>query len=166
MKTNTGALADHPMEKDVRYPATSPGFGAARSLSRLRLASRRSAALVALAIIAATSSTAVAVAGPEVFGPGKVACQDMGAGRFDCLLTSLRISENGNDVATFSLASLPPKERVIFRKWCSTAADDCTVQLQGTRQARGGSRLSAVTSIHWTRPMSPKNQDAARIAGD
>lgn len=101
-----------------------------------------------------------------MFGPGKVACQRLGAGRFDCLLTSLRISADGSNVATFSLSILPATERAIFRKWCSTAADDCTVRLQGARQAPGSSRLSAVTSVRWTRLMTPRNQAAARASGD
>lgn len=133
----------------------------------LRLASRSGIVFISLVGIMATTPTpAVAAAGPETFGPGKVACQPLGAGQFDCLLTSLRISVNGNNVATFSLAILPAADRAIFQKWCFTAADDCTVQLQGARQAPGGSRLSDVTSVRWTRFRSPKDQAAASALGN
>ncbi|HEY0205917.1 MAG TPA: hypothetical protein VGC15_17375 [Acetobacteraceae bacterium] len=112
----------------------------------------------------ATPNPALAAVGPETFGPGKVACQRLGAGQFDCLLTSLRISESGNNVTTFSLAALPSMERASFQRWCSTAADDCTVQLQGARQVPEASRLSAVTSVRWTRLKPPRDQAAARAA--
>ena len=108
----------------------------------------------------------LAEAASEAFGPGKVSCQQLGAGQFDCLLTSLRVNAPGNDVATFSLAILPAAERAAFQKWCSTAADDCTVQIQGARQTPGGSRLSAVTSVRWTRLEPPRDQAVARAFGN
>ena len=112
------------------------------------------------------SGLALAASGPETFGPSKVACQRLDAGQFDCLLTSLRISGSGNNVATFSLATLPAAERATFQKWCSTTADDCTVLIQGSRQVPEGSRLSAVTSVRWTRLKPPRNQAAARASGN
>lgn len=104
---------------------------------------------------------ALAATGPEMFGPGKVACQRLGADRFDCLLTSLRVSGSANGVATFSLASLPKKDRAILRRWCFAAADDCTVTIGGVRQYPQGSRLSSVTSVRWTRLKPPRDQAAA-----
>ena len=109
---------------------------------------------------------ALAAAGPETFGPGKVACQSLDAGQFDCLLTSLRVSGTVNGVATFSLAALPAADRATFQRWCLTAADGCTVRLRGTRQVPEGSRLSAVASVRWTRPMPPRNQAAAKAFGN
>ena len=67
---------------------------------------------------------------------------------------------------TFSVAALPAAEGTIFQRWCSQAADDCTVMVQGVRESPGGSRLSAITSIHWTRPQPPTDQAAARAAAD
>ena len=126
---------------------------------------RHAAALIALlGIVPSLSFPALAAGGPETFGPGKVDCQRLNAGQFDCLLTSLMISNDGRGVAAFSLDVLPPTERAIFEKWCSKAADDCTIELQGARQAPGGSRLSAVTSVHWTRLRPPNNQAAARAS--
>jgi len=107
-----------------------------------------------------------AEAGPELFGPGKVSCQRLTPSRINCLLTSLRISRNSNNVATFSLSALPVTERALFYKWCSTRLDDCTVQLQGTRLTPSGSRLSVVTSVVWTRRRPPMNQTAARAVDD
>ena len=126
----------------------------------------RSAApvIALLGTMTSQSVPALAADGPETFGPGKVNCQRLGRGQLDCLLTSLRISHDGNGVATFTLADLPATERAIFEKWCSTAADDCTVELQGARQTPGGSRLSAVTSVHWTRLRPPDDQAAARAS--
>jgi hypothetical protein len=109
-----------------------------------------------------TSNSALAAARLETFGPAKVACQPLGAGQFDCLLTSLMISENGNNVAAFSLGTLPAADRAILQRWCFTVADDCTVIIQGTRMAPGSTRLSSVTSVRWTRTESPTNQSAAR----
>lgn len=100
----------------------------------------------------------------ETFGPGKVDCQRLGGGKFDCLLTSLRITQHGDNVVTFSLATLPAAEQAMFQEWCSTAADDCTVKVQGARQAPGDNRLSTVTSIHWTRLYAPRTQAAAKAA--
>ncbi len=167
MSTDPGALARRLPESGVHN--TSPGAGADPPLSRLRLASSSRSGGVLIALFSSMTTMtipALAAPGPETFGPGKVACERLGADRFDCLLTSLRVSENGNDVATFSLASLPPTERAIFQKWCSTAADDCTVQIQGARPAPLGSRLPAVTSVRWIRLKSPRNQAAARASGD
>lgn len=145
------------------HTARSPGAGAARFLSHLRLASRSMVALIALfSGLAMTSKPALAAGRPETFGPAKVACQPLGAGQFDCLLTSLMISENGNNVATFSLATLPAADQAVFQRWCFTVADDCTVIIQGTRMAPGSTRLSSVTSVRWTRTESPRNQSAAR----
>ena len=112
------------------------------------------------------ATPALAASPLETFGPGKVDCQRLGAGQFDCLLTSLRITRNGNNVATFSLATLPAAEQAMFQKWCSTAADDCTVNIQGKRQTPEGSRLSTVTSVRWTRLEPPKNQAAARASAN
>lgn len=112
--------------------------------------------------IVAASNPGIAAAEPEAFGPAKVTCQRLGAGQSDCLLTSLRISSGGNNVATFSLSILPATDRTIFQKWCSTAGDDCTVEIWGMRQAPGSSRLSSVSSLRWTRLRSPKTQATAK----
>ena len=112
--------------------------------------------------IAVASYPADAAAGPEAFGPAEVSCQRLGAGQTDCLLTSLRISPGGNNVATFSLAILPATDRASFQKWCSTAGDDCTVEIRGVRQPPGSSRFSFVSSIRWTRLRPPKTQAAAK----
>ena len=111
-----------------------------------------------------TAYPGLAEAASETFGPGKVNCQPLGEGQFDCLLTSLRITRNGNDVATFSLATLPVAEKAMFQKWCSTVADDCTVNIQGVRETPEGSRLSTVTSVRWTRVEPPRSQAAARAS--
>ena len=116
------------------------------------------AAFVAITVVAPGLSAAV----PETFGPGKVNCQRLIAGQSDCLLTSLRVGQDSNSVATFSLAALPAAEQAMFQKWCATAADDCTVRIEGVRQVPGGSRLSSVTSLRWTRLRPPRNQAAAR----
>jgi hypothetical protein len=115
---------------------------------------------------AATSNPLRAAIRPDTFGPGKVSCQRLGVGEFDCLLTSLRISANGNNVATFGLAALPVRDRAGFQKWCSTAADDCTVEIDGVRQSVGSSRFSTVTAVRWTRLRPPRNQAAATTSAD
>lgn len=116
--------------------------------------------------LAAVSTPLFAAIQPETFGPGKVSCQSLDAGQFDCLLTSLRISANGNNVATFGLAALPARDRASFQKWCSTAADDCTVKIKGVRQSAGSSRFSTLTSVDWTRLRPPRNQVAAQTTAD
>lgn len=152
---------------DSRHTAPSSSTKAGPSLSSLRLVSGSRSAFAFILLFSSmtmTANPALAAAAPETFGPGKVDCQRLGGGQFDCLLTSLRITQNGNNVATFSLTTLPAAEQTLFQKWCSTAADDCTVEIQGARQAPGGSRLSAVTSIRWTRLYEPRTQAAARAA--
>ncbi len=142
-------------------PANDPPWSSLRRVSR----SRRAFAFIAVfGGMTVTADPGLAEAASETFGPGKVECQPLGAGQFDCLLTSLRITQDGNDVATFSLATLPAAEQAMFQKWCSTAADDCTVNIQGVRQTPEGSRLSAVTSIRWTRLEPPRDQAAAGVA--
>ena len=132
----------------VVSPEADPPWSGLRCVSRFR---RAFAFIVLFGGMTVTANPGLAEAAPETFGPGKVDCQRLGAGQFDCLLTSLRITQDGNNVATFSLATLPAAEQAMFQKWCSTAADDCTVDIQGTRQAPESSRLSAVTSVRWTR---------------
>ena len=128
--------------------------------------SRRNCITVLIALsgsLAMALTAALAASGPETFGPAKVACEPLGGGRFDCLLTSLRIREDGNNVATFSLTTLPAADRALFQKWCFTIADDCTAIIQGIRLIPGSTRLSTVTSVRWTRFDAPRNQYAARV---
>ncbi len=153
------------MKSDLDTRAWSAKAGL--PLAGLRPVSRSRSTLAFIALfssMAVTANPALAAAASETFGPGKVNCQRLGGGEFDCLLTSLRITQGGNNVATFSLAALPAAEQTTFQEWCSSVGDDCTVKIQGTRQAPGVSRLSTVTSIRWTRLHTPRNQAAARAA--
>ena len=130
---------------------------------RLVIGSRRAFAFIAAFVaITVVADPGLSAAVPETFGPGKVNCQRLDAGQSDCLLTSLRVGQDDNSVATFSAAALPAAEQAMFQKWCSTAADDCTVRIEGVRQVPGGSRLSSVTSLRWTRLRPPRNPAGAR----
>lgn len=78
------------------------------TLTRLRRASSLRSVGVPIALLSSMTTMAIpalAVIGPETFGPGKATCERLGASQFDCLLTSLRVSDNGNDMATFGLAT-------------------------------------------------------------
>lgn len=141
--------------------ARRPDAGTGRFLACLAVRFRRGAALVALLGALAMPGQVMAAAEPETFGPAKVTCESLGPGQFDCLLTSLRVSPGGNNVATFSLAIVPPTERANFQKWCLVASDHCTVLVRGDRLTPGGSRLSAMTSVRWTRRNPPRNNAAA-----
>jgi len=168
MKIDVDASAQlPPVIRESEHTAPSSSTKAGPSLSSLRLVNGSRSAFAVIVLFSSmtmTANPALAAAAPETFGPGKVDCQRLGGGQFDCLLTSLRITQNGNNVATFNLTNLPAAEQTMFQKWCSTAADDCTVKIQGARQTPGGSRLSAVTSIRWTRLYKPRTQAAARAA--
>ncbi len=147
----------------IASPRADPPWPSLQCVSRLR---RAFALIVLFGGMTVTATPGLAEAASETFGPGKVDCQRLGAGQFDCLLTSFRITRNGNNVATFSLAALPAAEQALFQRWCSTADDDCTVTIQGARQTPESSRLSAVTSVRWTRLQPPRTQAAARASAN
>jgi len=79
----------------------------------------------------------------------------------DCLLSVSRITAGNRNEASFSLTVLPPGQRALFRKWCLHPADECTVTIQGQREAPQATRLATVTSLQWRRPRAPRNQAAA-----
>ena len=105
----------------------------------------------------------LAIAAPtvETFGPGTVNCESLGGTQFDCLLAASTITQGNGNVATFSVDLLPPGEQALFRHWCLSDSDDCTVTVMGSRDSPESSRLSAVTSVHWTRLSMPLNDAAA-----
>ena len=104
------------------------------------------------------------IASPEIetFGPGTVDCQTLAATQTDCLLAASRITQGNRNVATFSLESLPRGEQTLFIKWCLATTDGCVVTVTGRREAPESTRLSTVTSVHWTRLSAPVNDAAAR----
>jgi len=113
---------------------------------------------VACLMCAAPAAAAPAV---ETFGPGKVSCQVLAGEQVDCLLSASRITAGSRNEASFSLTALPPGERALFRKWCLHPADECTVTIQGQREAPQATRLATVTSLRWMRPRAPRDQAAA-----
>lgn len=127
-----------------------------------RLISLSPALSLAVGLLCANPASADAVAQPsQTFGPGKVSCQLLGKDDTDCLLSSSRITSGPGNEASFSLETLPPGARALFRKWCLQLADECTVTIQGQRESRQATRLATVTSLRWQRPLAPKNETAA-----
>ena len=112
--------------------------------------------------VVAVADPALAAQPTQVFGPGKVNCQRLAGKQADCLLSALRITRDSRDEATFSINALPTKERTLFRKWCLHASDECVVTVEGQRESAQATRLSVVSSLHWTRPSAPKDQAAAQ----
>ncbi len=100
----------------------------------------------------------------QTFGPGRVNCQALTGTHVDCLLATNQVTSDNSNVATFSVTALPPGEQASFRKWCLAVADECAVTVTGRRASPQGSRLSRVTSVHWTRPSSPVSDAVARVA--
>ncbi len=119
--------------------------------------------LVVLAAAALAARAARAAEPILTFGPGKVSCQPLTGTQMDCLLASSRITDERN-VASFGVDSLPPGDQALFRKWCLSGSDACSVTLTGRRESVQSTRLSAVTSVHWTRPSAPENEEVARTA--
>jgi len=107
------------------------------------------------------AAPATAAPPAETFGPGKVSCQILVGEQVDCLLSASRITRDNRNEASFSLTALPPGERALFRKWCLKPADECTVTIQGRREAPQSTRLATVTSLQWRRPRPPRDQAAA-----
>ena len=120
-------------------------------------------AVILLAGLALLSWPAIASPALQTFGPGKVNCQRLAGTHMDCLLAASRITQSSGNVATFSLDLLSPGQQTLFRKWCLAASDYCTVTLKGRRATLQSTRLSAVISVHWTRPSAPVNEEAARV---
>ena len=55
-----------------------------------------------------------------------------------------------------------PEDQAMFRTWCLAGSDACSVTLTGRRESAQSTRLSAVTSVHWTRTSAPENEKVAR----
>jgi hypothetical protein len=121
--------------------------------------------LLLLAGLAVQTRRAVAAQAVQTFGPGQVNCQALTGTRVDCLLGANRLTRDNRNVATFSVTALPRGEQGLFRQWCLAAADECTVTVTGRRASPASTRLSSVTTVHWTRLSAPLNQAAARAAG-
>jgi hypothetical protein len=121
--------------------------------------------LLLLAGLAVQTRQAVAAQAVQTFGPGQVNCQALTGTRVDCLLGANRLTRDNRNVATFSVTALPRGEQGLFRQWCLAAADECTVTVTGRRASPASTRLSSVTTVHWTRLSAPLNQAAARAAG-
>ncbi len=119
--------------------------------------------LLLLAGLAVRTRQSVAAESVQTFGPGKVNCQALTGTRVDCLLAADRVTNDNRNVATFSFAALPRGEQALFRRWCVAAASGCTVTVTGRRASPQSSRLSTVTSVHWTRLTAPVNESAARV---
>lgn len=119
-------------------------------------------AAILLAGLAILTWPAIASPPVQTFGPGKVSCQRLAGTQMDCLLAADRITQSSGNVATFSLDLLPPGQRTLLRKWCLAASDECTVTVTGRRASLQSTRLSAVTSVHWTRPNAPMDEAAAQ----
>ena len=107
---------------------------------------------------------AAAAGGIQTFGPGTVNCQALTGTHVDCLLADSRVTQDNSNVATFSIADLPRDQQALFRKWCLSAADECTVTVTGRLASPQTSRLETVTSVHWTRPSAPVSDVAAGAA--
>jgi hypothetical protein len=123
------------------------------------------AIMLLLAGLAFQSRHAAAAQAVQTFGPGQVNCQALTGTRVDCLLAASRVKRDNRNAATFSLTALPRGEQATFRKWCLTAADECTVTVTGRRASPQSTRLSTVTRVRWTRLNAPMDQAAARAAG-
>ena len=121
--------------------------------------------LLLLAGLAVQTRHDAAAEAVQTFGPGQVNCQALSGTRVDCLLSANRMTRDNRNVATFSVMALPRGEQALFRKWCLTTADECTVTVTGRRASPQSTRLSTVTSVRWTRLSAPVNQAAARAAG-
>ena len=119
-------------------------------------------AAILLAGLAILTWPAIASPAVQTFGPGKVSCQRLAGTQMDCLLAADRVTQSSGNVATFSLDLLPPGQRTLLRKWCLAASDECKVTLTGRRASLQATRLSAVTSVHWTRPSAPMDEAAAQ----
>jgi hypothetical protein len=120
--------------------------------------------LLLLACMAVQTRHAVAAQVVQTFGPGEVSCQALTGTQVDCLLAANRMTPDNRNVATFSVTALPRDEQALFRKWCVATANECTVTVTGQRASPQSSRLSTVTSVHWTRLSAPMNESAARAA--
>ncbi len=107
------------------------------------------------------AAPATAAPAAETFGPGKVSCQILVGEQADCLLSASRVTGSNRNEASFSLNTLPPGERVLFRKWCLHPADECIVTIKGQRESPQATRLATVTSLQWRRPRAPRDQAAA-----
>ncbi len=121
--------------------------------------------LVLLAGLAVQPRQAAAAQAVQTFGPGQVNCQALTGTRVDCLLGANRVTRDNRNVATFSVSALPRRDQALFRKWCLTTADECTVTVTGRRTSPQSTRLSTVTKVRWTRYSAPVDQAAARAAG-
>ncbi len=117
---------------------------------------------ILLAGLAVLTCPAIASPAVQTFGPGKVNCQPLVGTQMDCLLATNMIAQDNRNVATFSVDVLPPGEPALFRKWCLAAGDDCSVTVTGRRASPQSTRLSTVTSVHWTRPSAPMDEATAR----
>lgn len=120
--------------------------------------------LLLLACVTVQTRQAVAAQVVQTFGPGEVSCEALKGTQADCLLAANRVTPDNRNVATFSVTALPPDEQALFRKWCVAIANECTVTVTGQRASPLSSRLSSVTSVHWTRLSAPVNESAARAA--
>ena len=117
-------------------------------------------------LVACLAWTWPALAAPPVqtYGPGDVSCQLLVGTRMDCLLAASRITHGNKNVVSFGLDALPRGEPDLFRKWCLAASDNCVVTITGRRASPLSTRLSVVTSIHWTRFDAPTSNSAARAS--
>jgi hypothetical protein len=122
------------------------------------------AVVLLLAGLALQTGQAGAAEAVQTFGPGKVNCQALAGTQVDCLLAADRVTQGNRNVATFGVTALPRRDQALFRKWCLAAANECTVTVTGLRDSPDSSRLSTVTSVHWTRLSAPMNEAAARAA--
>jgi hypothetical protein len=120
--------------------------------------------LLVLASLAVQTRQTVAAQAVQTFGPGQVNCQAMTGTRVDCLLAATRVTAGNRNVATFGVTALPRGQQALFRKWCLSVANECTVTVTGRRASPQSSRLSTVTAVHWTRLSPPVNESAARVA--
>ena len=119
--------------------------------------------MVVLGGLAILPCPALASPSVQTFGPGKVSCQPLAGTQVDCLLAASRITDDRN-VTTFDVSLLPRRDQALFRKWCLAGTDSCIVTVTGRRMSPQSTRLSAVTSVHWTRLSEPENDAAARGA--
>lgn len=99
----------------------------------------------------------------QTFGPGQVSCQQLSGAHMDCLLTANRITDRDN-VVSFDLSLLAPRDQALFRRWCLAGTDACVVTLTGRQASPRSTQLAAVLSVHWTRLSMPGN-GAATHAG-
>jgi hypothetical protein len=123
------------------------------------------AVLLVVAGLAARTLQAVAAEAVQTFGPGKVNCQALAGTQVDCLLAANRVTQDNRNVASFSVTDLPHSAQALFRKWCLASANECEVTVTGQLASPQSSRLSTITSVHWTRLSAPVNDLAARVTG-